>query len=869
MPTELPTKFRFEEDTPLPDFSQTRQLYNVEKQPLTTTLYQSIFKAPIKLGEYIAESNPALRGAREEVKRLRSLGGDYAKYADQIEAEIGKKPTTSQIVGASMGTALLATPTVAIKGIKAGSVLGAFVQGGLYGTAYGMSDAMIEGQSLDKVITQGIKGGVIGAPLGAASNIIMKGAFKGTKALTSWAASKTPQTVKDGLTRLLSPTMNRLKALGEYGDDIVRRFQAAGDKAKMKMGDAAVKMADVGLVEAPRLFPWQKSAPLLTSAQAWQADDSVLNVLLGRATAKSQEISVASKVARRILDEIAESADDAGVLIGKRVNYFPHILPSPKSVSLSVKEQVALSAAKSSGNVKAQDLIQLQSAAKESLRRDILENATHKLGAFNSISEAADVLDAYTAYVQAGSRIIDKKVEPLMKYLVKSGQATSMKEAESLAYRQLIQRASRRITQYGPLEYARKINIPFWDPDPRRVLPSYTFQAISRVEEATQFGAKNRTLNTLITKIRRTTGVENAKMADELVRTITGQIQRAPGREQLSLFLRSLQTPKLAFAQIINLGQNLNTLMATDFKSLGYGLASAFRSDGVRNAMKTGAVLNSVIKKQLSYLGGSQFSDKFLKYTGFQWTELFNRTVAANAAQKYANITFAKLQNDTTNGVLRWRLQEMGIDPDDVLAKGVLGQNELLKAGNILSSKTQFLSEPMNLPAWASSPEGKVFFQFKNYAYNQTLFVKNQLASQWNNKDFTKVVKTVMTLGLLFPITGEALGDIRALVTRQKRPTKFLDRWLSDIQMSGTFGLAADLWSSAAWGKFTEGAFGPTVGTISDLMDALTKSVQQEDIDPALKFALTQTGILRPLKNYLYPSKQKNVGSLMDFLDSF
>jgi len=246
---------------------------------------------------------------------------------------------------------------------------------------------------------------------------------------------------------------------------------------------------------------------------------------------------------------------------------------------------------------------------------------------------------------------------------------------------------------------------------------------------------------------------------------------------------------------------------------------------------------------------------------------MFNRTVAANAGMKYAERTFNKLKKNPTNKFLRWRLEELGVNPETALAKGSLIEKELLTAGNIMSKESQFLSEPLHLPAWASSPEGKVFFQFKNFAYNQAKLVKNQM---FNKKiPLRRKMRTLAILALAFPMTGEVLGDVRAFITGTKRPTGAWDRYWGNIAEAGTFGLAFDFWESGKYGQTAKGFLGPTGGTIADLVDGFVQSVEKgEPTQGFIKTMIAQPGVTRPIKNFLYPSKNKDLGEVLEFWDN-
>lgn len=866
MPIETPKKFRFEEvaEMPLPRFADAEPLEY--RKPTLEEIGKGIFKAPIGLGENIAELYSDVKYARANTERLRKKGGEWAKIADQAELIMGQYPTRAKVIGNALGTALWIAPMPLAQSLKAAPALSAFVRGGMYGTAFGFADALAEGKSLEKAIVKGIKGGVIGAPMGLATHGILHYGLKIPKNLAGWVKDKTPETIKKGVESVLSPTMNRIRALGKEGAIIVERFKKAGLEAKLKMADATMKMGKVGLVKLKRLFPWQETSPLLTTEQAWRGENSVLDVLMGRAApaGATAEVRAAANVGRKILNEIAESADDVGVLVGRRQDYVTHMVPSADRIVLSRAEERALAAAKTIGE---REAVYLQSHLKESIRRDVIENAVNKLKAFKSVEGAGRILNSWAHFVQGGGRV-DKKIQPMIEYFIRSGQAKSFQQAQSLALKQFVERPLSKLPAYGPLEYPRLLNFPFWDPDPRRFLPTYSLGAIARIETAGQFGVKGEVMADLLKKIKTSKGLQTYELANKLVKTVTGQVEKTPVATKASFFLRTLQAPKLAYAQIVNLGQSLNTLLASDVGCLSYGLQSAFKNKGIQNALESGAILNSVIKQQLSYMGGTNFANNLLKHTGFTWTEMFNRVVASNAGMKYAEITLEKLKKNPENAILRWRLEELGVNPNTVLERGSLVKNELLKAGNIFTTKTQFLSEPLYLPAWASSPEGKVVFQFKNYAYNQALFMKNHLATQWSQRNYAGVVRTLGILGLVFPMTGEVLGDIRSIITGAKRPTKAWDRYWSNIAMAGTFGLALDFWESARYRRLASSFGGPTLGSVAELGEGFVASIEKGEVTAGFqKSALRQFG-LSPISNRLFPTRRKNMGEVLDFWDN-
>ena len=206
----------------------------------------------------------------------------------------------------------------------------------------------------------------------------------------------------------------------------------------------------------------------------------------------------------------------------------------------------------------------------------------------------------------------------------------------------------------------------------------------------------------------------------------------------------------------------------------------------------------------------------------------------------------------------------MGIDADRLTGKTIkLVEEDFLRAGNIVSKNSQFLSDPLNLPAFASSPSGKVLTQYKNFAYNQTRFINRQLRDP--NISIAKKTRTVLIISMLFPMSGEVTSDIRSIITGRQRPTKVWDRYLENIMNAGAFGLAGDLWVSAKYSSFIESLAGPTLTSTGKLVEAHYQTISQGKIDPAAKEWLEQTGVGRVVANRIWQKKVRGRGGVFEF----
>ena len=832
---------------------------NAPQESLLSKGYHFFFQPVINLGEDISFLYPEQKAARTSIEQLRKMGGE--QEAQRLLGELPEVPTFEKVIGDVAGTVLTGITMNpfggaigALKGLKGLPFLQSMARAGLtgaaYGGAFGLTGALSNKEGLQRTIEQTILGSVLGAPFGIAGELAFKGigAVAG-KAVAPIAGAAVSFAEKHPIVGEVVNFFRPVKAVlmsnyGEIGKTLAKVFETHSEKVNSSVGQVAKKLYEAGLIEAPRLT----NKNLLSREEAWAGPNSLKDKLQGKVTlqegqpfvtpkesAPNPKVEKAYQTADQIRNEVLVSAQKVGVVKQgvTAENYFPQITPDANAVSLSAADRAK-------GNLL---------GAEGSLRADVLENAVNKDHTFATIEEAAGVLDSWAEFVKGGGRIApDNK---WLQYLVKKGQAATIEEAAGKTMMEMKFRNTPMTPRAGALDYPRQYDFPFYDPDPRRVLLAYSANSLSRIHYAELLGPEEEILKTYIGKVEQLQGPNAAIELEKTVRQITGQISKNPSRQNLSVFFRALQVPKLTFAQIVNLGQSLNTLLSSDLGSLAYGLSKSFGEKGILNALESGALLNPLLRENLSYLGGgSAFADKWLRWTGFNWTENFNRTVAANAGQKYLEKQAARLIKNPNNGLARWRIQELNVNPDEVLKIGLTKEMKLI-AGDTMSTRTQFLSRPMDLPGFASSPEGKVFFQFKNYAYQQVNFLKNKIGSDIATKNYAGVLRTFLLLGTVFPMTGEVLQDVRSLITQEKRPTNLLDRYLNDLANSGSWGLAIDLWSSARYGMLAENIIGPTLGTATKL----TEATLQGNIDQLVKQLLQQTGVGRIPAN-LFMTKQ-------------
>jgi hypothetical protein len=593
--------------------------------------------------------------------------------------------------------------------------------------------------------------------------------------------------VAELLDTVIMPLGSRLEREGGgAGKPLAEALRRAGDWGEVSAGKRLLRLSDSGLAK-------------LTREQRW----NLLDVLEGRADAMDDEVNQAYRVIRELTDEIAQEAEDLEVEIrtseGRRVpfeamaDYYPHVPAKTDALR--------------SGPV----------------RRDVLTNLV-RLGIKPSEQEAAAFLDEYIAFVDSGAR-----PERLLAYMVSTGQAATREEAWDK-----LRRDRTHVHRHGSLEYAREVNLPFYDPDPLRTLPTHVATTSIRLAQIAEFGQDNQVIARHIRRIAEAGG--NAAWVQRAVDRLIGYVDEADAKaERASRALRVIQGFKLGLAAIPNATQGvLNSLLAADLPAVAAGLRAALSPGGRRLAVESGATIDPVLHESVRELSGSNRAlEYFLRAVGFTATERFNRIVAANVGTAYAQRLLEQLRRNPRHRRARRLLEELGIDPDAALARGGLTGDDVLMAAKRFSDMTQFRSRPQDQPEWASTPWGKVFFQFKTFIYNQTRLVYRTLIDEIRRGEFGRAFRNLLILSVLFPLTGEAIIALRNLLTGREREAEGLRRWLESAAAVGSLGIFWDLFESAERRRPLAFLGGPTAAMVGDVIEL---GVQADDPEAWKRF---------------------------------
>jgi hypothetical protein len=616
---------------------------------------------------------------------------------------------------------------------------------------------------------------------------------------------------------------------GGAGRDVMKAVTLAKDLGEISGGKRLARLMDANLHKLTR-----------------EQDFVLLDRLEGRlAESGDDAVEEAFHVARSVSDDIAREAVDLGVQVrvkrpkgepagddGQADLFAPEDFvrfdPAELETSASAGGAVATPGLARTARSKrvpfapkkdyfphvVRDLDTLKSKEK---KKDIIENLVRQ-GIRQTEASAAAFLENYIDYREG-----QQPHRELLDYLVDTGQSKNREEALALLLRMRRDPSPRR---HGNIEFEREVNLPFYDPRPSQVLPGVVSGTSMRLAEIAVLGQDNQVIKAELLKIA-DAGGNPARVAKSLNRMLGWADQAEIEATRISRLLRVVQGFKLGMAAIPNSSQHLATLIASDLPSFSAGVRAAFTKQGKRLAVESSAASAPVLDESLrSMAGSSRWLDRYLRAVGFTATERANRIVAANVGARYARRLMQ--QAKAADVELRPVGDAFGAAPRGLVARGsrgarkrreraieglrelgielAEGQTELtadnvLMAAKKMSSATQFTARPEDMPIWASTPAGKVLFQFKNFGYNQARFAYRSVIGEAKKGHYGRAMRNLIILATLYPLAGEGVLAVRNFLLGRERSDEGLKRYLNDIVAVGSLGLIGDIFEaiSDAW----------------------------------------------------------------------
>lgn len=407
----------------------------------------------------------------------------------------------------------------------------------------------------------------------------------------------------------------------------------------------------------------------------------------------------------------------------------------------------------------------------------------------------------------------EERIPPqaIIEYLIKTGQAANFDDA--LVKLDMAKRFNQAFKEGAFLR--REVDLPFYDPNPLRVIPQYNRNALRYLYSVHRFGDNAEKLIALAQKIDLAGG--NKEIADAILDSMTGKQVGLEYRD-VAWVLRNIQIIQLmSFSALSNFWQG------------GLGTTLAF---GPRVFLKSRAYIKSQPARVHSWavkvgqnpdfalLWEDDLGDItkwFLEITRFRGTER-NNYVMGTVAGKFAAVTaWSRLKKNPKDSGAREILKWLELDPDKILNRGYLTRVEVQTAGNYGWRKTQAIPETLNLPHRfmmfrTDTPEGRLLFQFLGVAFGQTRLVWERAIKEASKGR----IAGLLTLLIIFPIIGTLIKAARTIPTGKWEELK---KWSYLEAMSAAFGfgmLETFFWSS----RFGKLPLGPTLSQAAELLGA-------------------------------------------------
>jgi hypothetical protein len=381
-------------------------------------------------------------------------------------------------------------------------------------------------------------------------------------------------------------------------------------------------------------------------------------------------------------------------------------------------------------------------------------------------------------------------------HLIKSGFAKTVAEADRILEFTKGSAAKKVHTMESP----RVVGLKGYREDPSTILEDLHSRVVRAVGAET-FGPKNEFLDRILDEVRLREGESAYKFAKFVSHSTLGiEPGQMIGEAERALFSLEAAT-KLGSAVIGNLSQTLNTVVFAGIRPTAKALLDMMMEHGnFRDfGMRTGALYGHTLTEMRALLGveANSLGAKVLKGTGFSGVETYNRLIAARAGYYAVKDAFETLLRNPADESAKRMLLTLGVrDPLAAVGRGALTDTELRLAGKLASDITQFRTSVLDLPAgWRKSPFMRMATLYKQFAYNQTRFIKDYVVKP---AILHGELRPLIYMTLLFPTFGEVFADAKNLVLRgnlKNRPDSklLLDRALDNLSYVGGFGIVQDL----------------------------------------------------------------------------
>ena len=338
--------------------------------------------------------------------------------------------------------------------------------------------------------------------------------------------------------------------------------------------------------------------------------------------------------------------------------------------------------------------------------------------------------DNYVPQIQDPAATKGKGLEKSIDYLVGTGQAQGRGDALKMIRDRLANNATS-----GNLTNSREFDLPGLRT--KEAMVGYIHRASEAVSQHTTFGENKQNVIDLINKV----GEEGGKgeRVNQLFNQATDPHFFDGVGKEISKSVRSFQAvTSLGLAVLSHVPQIANLTTLTGIIRTLSSIPEALSPVGRAYIMRTGTTLDHVLEEVRSSSSGSQHDsvigklfDEFsnaVTAPGLKNVLHFYKSLASISGKNMAEDLASALAKDPLNSTIIKQLRDLGIDHLDVLKQdGSLTLSQSISASRKVAEKMIGRYDPQDLPSWATTPLGRVIFQFKAPLYNQSKFLYNDV----------------------------------------------------------------------------------------------------------------------------------------------
>lgn len=263
---------------------------------------------------------------------------------------------------------------------------------------------------------------------------------------------------------------------------------------------------------------------------------------------------------------------------------------------------------------------------------------------------------------------------------------------------------------------------------------------------------------------------------------------------------------------ITNTPQFNNALLPTSLPSFAAGMRDAMTKMGREEASRAGVIFYQGWLETLG-LGvtpgaGGQAGriQNFGRMVVSDWYKLGPmeralRSVSGLTGGYHAEDMARQLLDDPTNQLVRQELRVLKLNPDTIIKNQGLNRMMKRRAMQALANRTQYLSQPIDLPILMSTEWGRTLMQYKTFMYQQTRFLANTVKGATPHQR----ARILMLLATVYPASGEMAQRLKGWISGRPATGVYFNRYIEAAAAAGAGAWAMELYNDAVrYGKFPE-----------------------------------------------------------------